>query len=89
MEGIDLKVTGDKIDERCESLITEMVRAKFAVLEGGAVKLTPLAKLVQLCAEVLYGGEVEAAWPLVLERMRLNRQEQREVEQRLGLGSGK
>ena len=89
MEGIDLNVTGEKIDERCESLVRELARVKVATLEDVGAELTPLARLVRMCADVLYDGDLEAAWPLVRERMRLNRQERREVEQQLGLGTDK
>jgi len=89
MEGIDLDVTGEKIDERCESLVRELVRVKVAALEEAPSNLTPLTRLVRMCADVLYDGDLEAAWPLVRERVRLNRQEQREVEEQLGLGTGK
>ena len=89
MEGIDLDVTGEKIDERCESLVRELVRVKVAALEEAPTNLAPLARLVRMCADVLYEGDLALAWPLVRERMRLNRQERREVEAQLAIGSGK
>jgi len=89
MEGIDLDVASEKIDERCESLVRKLVRVKVAALEETPSNLTPLARLVQMGADVLYDGDLEAAWPLVRERMRLHRQERREIETQLGLGTAK
>ena len=90
MEKIDLDVAGEKIDERCESLVRELARAKLAKLEDARdAKLSPLARLVRMCADVLYDGELALAWPLLCERMRLTRRERREVEQQLGLGTDK
>jgi len=89
MEKIDLDVTGEKIDDRCESLVRELARAKLATLEEASVELSPLARLVRMCADVLYEGDLALAWPLVRERMRLTRRERREVEQQLGLGTDK
>ena len=87
MEKIDLDVTGEKIDDRCESLVRELARAKLATLEESSAELSPLARLVRMCADVLYEGDLALAWPLVRERMRLTRQERREVEAQFGLGT--
>jgi len=90
MEKIDLDVAGEKIDERCESLVRELARAKLAKLEDARdAKLSPLARLVRMCADVLYDGELALAWPLLCERMRLTRRERREVEEQLGLRTDK
>ena len=90
MEKIDLDVTGEKIDDRCESLVSELARAKLATLEDARdAELSPLARLVRMCADVLYEGDLALAWPLVRERMRLTRRERREVEEQLGLGTDK
>lgn len=74
IEKIDLDVTGEKIDDRCESLVRELARAKLATLEDARdAELSPLV----------------LAWPVVCERMRLTRRERREVEEQLGLGTDK
>ena len=90
MEKIDLDVTGEKIDERCESLVRELARVKIATLEDAcAAERSPLAQLVRMCADVLYEGDLALAWPLLCERMRLTRRERREVEEQLGLRTDK
>jgi len=90
MEGIDLDVTGEKIDDRCESLVAELERAKLATVETVPASETgQLAQLVQLCADTLYNGELESAWPFLRERLRLTRRERDEVERQLGLTTPK
>jgi len=90
MEGIDLDVTGEKIDDRCESLIRELERAKLATVETVPASETgQLARLVQLCADMLYDGDLESAWPFLRERLRLTRRERDEVERQIGLTTPK
>ena len=89
MEGIDLDVAGEKIDERCESLVRELARAKLAMLEKASVDLSPLARLVQLCADTLYDGDLVSAWPFLCERLMLTRRERDEIERQLGLATAK
>ena len=86
MEGINLDVTGEKIDDRCESLVAELERAKLATVETmPASEIGQLARLVQLCADTLYDGDLGSTWPFLRERLRLTRRERNEVERQLGL----
>ena len=90
MEGLDLNVTGEKIDDRCESLVAELERAKLATVEampGG--EIGQLARLVQLCADTLYDGDLVSTWPFLRARLRLTRRERNEVERQLGLAIAK
>ena len=90
MEGVELCVTGEEIDQRCESLVRELERTKLAVVEDAARKgLCPLAELVLLCADRLYAGDLKRAWPFLRERMRLTRSEIRQIERELGLAPAK
>ena len=89
MEGVALGVSGGKIDDRCESLVRGLASAGLAALEDAGDGLPPLARLATLCADVLYGGDLALAWPLLCGRMRLTRRERREVEERLGIGKRK
>ena len=87
MEGFERDVTGAKMRDHCEVLVRRLVRDKAAVLEDTRPALTPLARLVRMCADVLYDGDLEVAWPLVRKRMRLTDQEQRDVVEQLGLNT--
>jgi len=90
MEGIDLDVTGEKIDDRCESLVAELERAKLATVETVPASETgQLARLVQLCANTLYDGDLVSAWPFLCERLMLTKRERDEIERQLGLGTAK
>jgi len=90
MEGIELDVTGEKIDERCESLVAELERTKMAMVETMPTsEIGQLARLVQLCADTLYDGDLVSAWPFLRERLRLTRHERDEVERQLGLTTPK
>ena len=90
MEGINLNVTGEKIDDRCESLAAELERAKLATVETmPASGIGQLARLVQLCADTLYDGDLVSTWPFLRARLRLTRRERNEVERQLGLATAK
>ena len=90
MEGINLDVTGEKIDDRCESLVVELERAKLAMVETMPASETgQLARLVQLCADTLYDGDLVSTWPFLRARLRLSRGERNEIEQQLGLATAK
>jgi hypothetical protein len=86
MEKIDLDVTGEKIDDRCESLVRELARVGFADLETAAAEPIPMARLVRMYADILCEGDVMRAWTLVRASVRLSRREQRRIEQELGIG---
>ena len=90
MEGLDLEVIGEKIDDRCESLVAELDRAKLATVETmPASEIGQLARLVQLCADTLYDGDLVSTWPFLRARLRLTRRERNEVERHLGLATPK
>ena len=90
MEGLDLEVIGEKIDDRCESLVAELERAKLATVETMPVSgIGELPRLVQLCADTLYDGDLVSTWPFLRARLRLTRSEQDEVERQLGLATPK
>jgi len=90
MEGLDLEVIGEKIDDRCESLVAQLERAKLATVETiPAGETGQLARLVQLCADTLYDGDLVGTWPFLRARLRLTRSERNEVERQLGLATAK
>ena len=78
------------IDARGESFLDGLQRTKLAVLEEAPDKgISALSRLVQLCADVRFGGDVAAAWPTVQRQMRFNEDERRLIERELGLADAK
>ena len=86
IEKVELAVVGERIDDRCESFVGELERAKLAALEQCPDKgLSPLSRLVQLCADIRFGGDVVSAWPEVRQRMGFTQAERQLVERELEL----
>lgn len=90
LEEVELAVAGEEIDERCASFVAELARVKLAALEDAPDKgLSAISRLVQLCADIRFGGDVATAWPVVQRQMRFNEDERRLIERELGLADAK
>lgn len=90
IEGVDINVTGDKIDERCESLVRELERTKLAVIEPvPGCDVNELKRMVHLCADILNAGDFAGTWAFLRTRIRIPEAELRVLDERLGLATPK
>jgi len=90
MEGIELVVTGEKIDDRCESLVKELVRTRMAAVEAVPMSdVAEIARMVRLSAETLNSGDLPGAWEFLRNRLRMTEAERYAVEELLGLAKTK
>ena len=90
VEGVELTLTGEKLDDRCESFIRELDRlglAKLQTTSGEGLDYT--VKMIRLVAETLNAGDLPGAWAFLRERLRLDPAERGEIERRLGLAEWK
>ena len=90
IEGVELNVTGDKIDERCESLVNELERTKLAIVEPvPGCDVHELKRMVHLCADILNAGDFAGTWAFLRTRIRIPEAELRMLDERLGLATPK
>ena len=90
MERIELVVTGEKIDDRCESLVKELVRTKMAAVEAVPTSdVAEIARMVHLSADTLNAGDLPGAWEFLRNRLRMTEAERYAVEELLGLAKTK
>ena len=90
VEGVELALAGEKLDDRCESFIRELDRAGLAKLQTTSGEdLDYTVKMIRLVADALNAGDLPGAWAFLRERLRLTTDERDEVERRLGLAAEK
>ena len=90
VEGIELTLTGEKLDERCESFIRELDRlglAKHQELSGA--DLDQVEHMVRETAKLLNAGDLPGAWTFLHPKLRLTPDELAELDRRLGLDTQK
>ena len=90
VEGVELALAGDKLDDRCESFVRELDRLGLAELQTTSSEdLDYTVKMIRLVADTLNAGDLPGAWAFLRERLRLTPDERDEVERRLGLAADK
>ena len=90
VEGIELALAGEKLDDRCESFVRELDRLGLAKLQTTSSEdLDYTVKMIRLVADTLNAGDLPGAWAFLRERLRLTPDERDEVERRLGLAAQK
>lgn len=90
MEGIELAVAGEKLDDRCESFIRELDRlsvAKLRCLSGA--DLDQVEHMVRETARLLKAGDLPGAWKFLRPKLRLTPDELAELDRRLGTNTKK
>ena len=87
VEGIELILGGEKIDERCEAFILELDRTGLAKLQTAPEHdLYYTVRMIRKCAEVLNAGDLAGCWAFLRDKLRVSEEERDEIERRLGLG---
>ena len=90
VEDTELALTGEKLDDRCESFVRELDRLELAKLQAASGEdLDYTVKMIRLVADTLNAGDLPGAWTFLRERLRLTPDERDEVERRLGLAAQK
>jgi len=90
VEGIELILGGEKIDERCEAFILELDRAGLAKLQTAPEHdLYYTVRMIRKCAEVLNAGDLAGCWAFLRDKLRVSEEERDEIERRLGLAAEK
>ena len=86
IEGIELVVTGEKLDDRCESFIRELDRLGLAKLQRlSGADLDQVEHMVRETARLLNAGDLPGAWKFLRPKLRLTPDELVELDHRLGL----
>jgi len=87
VEGIELRLTGEKIDERCEAFVRELDRVGLAKLEELAgADLDEVERMVRETEKLRKAGALPGVWKALRKRGPLTKGELREVRRRLALG---
>ena len=90
VEGIELILGGEKIDERCEAFILELDRTGLAKLQTAPEHdLYYTVRMIRKCAEVLNAGDLAGCWAFLRDKLRVSEEERNEIERRLGLAADK
>jgi len=90
IEGIELVVTGEKLDDRCESFIRELDRLGLAKLQRlSGADLDQVEHMVRETAKLLNAGDLPGAWKFLRPKLRLTPDELAELDRRLGLDEKK
>jgi len=90
MQRIELAVTGEKLDERCESFVRELNRLGLAKLQRlSGADLNQVEHMVRETAKLLNAGDLPGAWRFLRPKLRLTPDELAELDHRLGLDAKK
>ena len=90
VEGVDLALAGEKLDDRCESFVRELDRLGLAKLQTTSGEdLDYTVKMIRLVADTLNAGDLRGAWAFLREHLRLTPDERGNVKRRLGLARRK
>lgn len=90
VEHIQLALTGEKLDDRCESFVRELDRLGLARLQAmSGEDLDYTVKMIRLVADTLNAADLPGAWAFLRGRLRLTPDERDEVERRLGFAAEK
>ena len=90
VEGVELILGGEKIDERCEAFLLELDRTGLAKLETArSLDLDLTVRMIRKVAEVLNAGDLAGCWTFLRDRLRVTEDQRDEIERRLGLGGPK
>jgi len=86
IEGIELAVAGEKLDDRCESFIRELDRLGLAKLHRlSGADLDQVEYMVRETARLLNADDLPGAWEFLRPKLRLTPDELAELDRRLGL----
>jgi len=90
VDGIELALAGEKLDDRCESFVRELDRLGLAKLQQllGA-DLDQVENMVRETAKLLNAGDLPGAWKFLRPKLRLTPDELAELDRRLGLDTEK
>ena len=90
VEGIELAVAGEKLDDRCESFVRELDRLGPAKLQRiSGADLNQVERMVRETAKLLNAGDLPGAWKFLRPKLRLTPDELAELDRRLGLDEKK
>ena len=86
IEGIELAVAGEKLDDRCESFVGELDRVGLAKLQRlSGADLDQVEHMVRETAKLLNAGDLPGAWEFLRPKLRLTPDELAELDRRVGL----
>jgi len=86
VEGIELALTGEKLDDRCESFVRELDRLGLAKLRRlSGADLDQVEHMVRETARLLNVGGLPGAWKFLRLKLRLTPDELAELDRRLEL----
>ena len=90
VEGVELALAGEKLDDRCESFVRELDRLGLAKLqELSGANLDEVEHMVRETAKLLNAGDLPGAWRFLRPKLRLTPDELAELDRRLGLDTEK
>jgi len=90
IEGIELTLTGEKLDDRCESFARELERLGLARLQHlSGADLDQVEHMVRETARLLNAGDLPGAWKFLRPKLRLTPDELGELDRRVGLHTKK
>ena len=90
VEGVELGLAGEKLDDRCESFVRELDRVGLAKLQRlSGADLDQVERMVRETAKLLNAGGLAGAWKFLRPKLRLTPDELAELDRRLGLDEKK
>ena len=90
VEGVELALAGDKLDDRCESFVRELDRLGLGKLqELSGADLDQVEHMVRETARLLNAGDLPGAWTFLRPKLRLTPDELAELDRRLGTDTEK
>ena len=90
VDGIELALAGEKLDDRCESFVRELDRVGLAKLQRlSGADLGEVEHMVRETAKLLNAGDLAGAWKFLRPKLRLTPDELAELDRRLGLDTEK
>ena len=90
VEGVELALAGEKLDDRCASFVRELDRLGLAKLQRlSGANLDEVEHMVRETAKLLNAGDLPGAWKFLRPKLRLTPDELAELDHRLGLDTKK
>jgi len=90
VEKTELALTGEKLDDRCESFVRELDRLGLAKLQRlSGADLDQVERMVRETAKLLNAEDLAGAWKFLRSKLRLTSDELAELDRRLGLDTEK
>ena len=90
VEGVELALAGEKLDDRCESFVRELDRLGLGKLqELSGADLDQVEHIVRETARLFNAGDLPGAWTFLRPKLRLTPDELAELDRRLGTDTEK